>query len=97
MNGIRNGGAAQEHGRDQDTDPRFNLMISYDAAWPALPPSEAEAPLACLLASIVVTEPAHLIALTFLEPHVAVRAALVVGRDARSADVEKAHHVLLIY
>ena len=95
MNGIRNGGAAQEHGREQDTDPRVTLMISSDAAWPALPSPEAYAPLACQLAGIVVTQPARLIPIPFFEHHVTVRAELVVIRDARSADLEKAHHGLL--
>jgi hypothetical protein len=61
----------------------------------ALPPSEVYAPPACLLASIVVTETTHLIAILFFEHHVTVRTELFVIRDARSADVEKAHHVLL--
>jgi hypothetical protein len=95
MNGIRNDGAAQEHGREQDTDPRVTLMISSDAAWPALPSPEAYAPLACRLAGIEATELAHPIAIPLFEHYVTVRAALVVGRDAGSADVEKAHHGLL--
>jgi hypothetical protein len=53
------------------------------------------APLACLLACIVVTQTANLIALPFLEHHVAVRTELVVVRNAGSADVQKAHAVLL--
>jgi hypothetical protein len=70
-------------------------MIFSDAVWPVLPPSDAYAPLACRLAGIIVTEPAHPIAIPFFEQYVAVRAEFVVGCDARSADVEKAHHVLL--
>jgi hypothetical protein len=95
MNGIRHDGAAQEHGREQDTDPHITLMISSDAAWPALPPPEAYAPLACRMAGIEAAEPAHPIAIPLFEHYVTVRAALVVGRDAGSADVEKAHHILL--
>jgi hypothetical protein len=71
------------------------IMVHHWGRSRALAPSDAEAPLACPLAGIVVTEPAHLITIPFLENHVAVRAELFVGRDARSADVEKAHHVLL--
>jgi hypothetical protein len=48
-----------------------------------------------LLAGIVVTQAADLIAIPVLEQHLTVRAALFVGRDARSADVEKAHDDLL--
>src|SRR5262249_13533924 len=53
------------------------------------------APLACTLACIIVTHPAHLIALPVLEPHLAVRAELFVIRDARSTDREKSHDGLL--
>jgi hypothetical protein len=67
------------------------------AAMPDLAPSDAYAPLACLLAGIEVTQIADFIALPVFEPHVTVRAELFVGRDAGSADVEKSHHVLLIY
>jgi hypothetical protein len=64
------------------------------AAMPALAPSETYAALACLLARIEVTQTADFIAIPFFEHHVTVRAELVVGRDARSADIQKAHHVL---
>jgi hypothetical protein len=67
MHGIRHGGAAPEHGREPDTDPRVTRMISSDAAWPALPPPEASVPLACLLAGIIVAQPADFIALSVLE------------------------------
>jgi hypothetical protein len=70
-------------------------LFSGNRSGTALAPSEAYAPLACLLASIVVTETTHLIAIRFFEHHVTVRTELFVIRDARSADVEKAHHVLL--
>jgi hypothetical protein len=70
-------------------------LLTDKRSWPALPPSEAYALLACVLASIVVTEPAHPIAIPFLQHHVTVRAELVVGRDAGPTNVEKAHHVLL--
>jgi hypothetical protein len=65
------------------------------AAMPDLAASDADAPPACLLAGIEVTQTADFIAIPVLEHHVAVRAKLVVGRDARSANVEKAHHGLL--
>jgi hypothetical protein len=70
-------------------------LLTDKRSWSALPPSDAEAPLVCLLASIVVAETANLIALPFLEHDVAIRTELFVIRDAGSADVEKAHHVLL--
>jgi hypothetical protein len=62
---------------------------------PALAPSDSDAPLACLLTCIIVTQLAYFIAIPILEQHVAVRAELFVVRDARSTDIEKAHHVLL--
>jgi hypothetical protein len=58
-------------------------------------PSDAAAPLACLLASVEVTQTADFRAIPIFKHHLGVRTELVVGRDARSADVEKAHHVLL--
>jgi hypothetical protein len=48
-----------------------------------------------LLAGIEVTQTADFIALPVFEHHVTVRAELAVGRDARPADVEKAHYVLV--
>jgi hypothetical protein len=71
------------------------ILFSGKRSGTALAPSGAYTPLACLLAGIVVTETAHLIAIPFLEYHMTIRAELFVGRDARSADIEKAHHVLL--
>jgi hypothetical protein len=63
----------------------------------ALAPSQAEAPLTCLPTGIEVTQTADFIAIPVFEQHLAVRAELVVGRNAGSADVEKAHHMLLRY
>lgn len=71
------------------------ISCKTTATLPDLAPSGADAPPACLLAGIEVTQTADFIAIPVFEPHVTVRAALVIGRDARSADVEKAHHVLL--
>jgi hypothetical protein len=65
------------------------------AAMPDLAPSDVDAPPPCLLAGIEATQTADFIAIPVFEPHVTVRAELVVGRDARSANVEKAHHGLL--
>ena len=65
------------------------------AAMPALATSEADAPLAWLLAGIVVTQTADFIALPLLEYYVTVRAERVVGCDARSTDLEKSHDGLL--
>jgi hypothetical protein len=65
------------------------------AAMPDLAPSDAKAPPACLLAGIEVTQTADFIAIPVFEHHVTVRAEFVVGRDARSANVEKTHDVLL--
>jgi hypothetical protein len=70
-------------------------LFSGKRSGTALAPSEAYAPLACLLAGIEVTQLADFIAIPVYEQQVTVRAELVVGHDARSADVEKAHHVLL--
>jgi hypothetical protein len=70
-------------------------LFSGKRSGTALAPSDADTAVTCLLASIVVTEPAHLIAIPVFQHHVTARAELVVGRDAGSADVEKSHHVLL--
>jgi hypothetical protein len=48
-----------------------------------------------MLACIIVTPPARLVALPFLDYHLTVRAARFVLRDARSADFVKAHQVFL--
>ena len=58
---------------------------------PDLALSETYAPLGRLLAAIEVTQTADLIAIPVFEHDVTVRAELVVGHDAESADVEKAH------
>jgi hypothetical protein len=62
---------------------------------PGLAPSDSDAPLVWTLAYLIVTQTAHLIALPLLEHNVTVRAELFIVRDARPADGEKAHHVLL--
>jgi hypothetical protein len=48
-----------------------------------------------MLACVIATQPAHLIAIAFLEHHMTIRAELFVVRDAGSTDLEKAHDVLL--
>jgi hypothetical protein len=58
---------------------------------PDLAPSETYALLGCLLAAIEVTQTADFIVIPVFEHDVTARAELVVGRDAGSADVEKAH------
>jgi hypothetical protein len=71
------------------------IMVRHGGRGPALAPSDADAPLACTLACIIVTQTTHLIALPFLEHDVTVRAELFIVGDARSADLEKSHDVLL--
>ena len=70
-------------------------LLSGKRSGIALAPSDADAPLACLSAGIVVTETTYLVAIAVFEHHMTVRAKLFVSRNARPADVEKAHHVLL--
>jgi hypothetical protein len=48
-----------------------------------------------MLACIIVTPPARLVALPFLDHHLTVRVERFVLRDARSADFVKAHQVFL--
>jgi hypothetical protein len=57
--------------------------------------SNSDAPLACMLACIIVTPPACLVTLPFLDHHLTVRVERFVLRDARSADFVKAHQVFL--
>ena len=63
--------------------------------WPALAPSDADAPLTCLLAGIIVKQPAHLLAILFFEHYLTLRAEVFIARNARPADSEQAHHGLL--
>jgi hypothetical protein len=64
-------------------------------AVPILAPSASYAPLACLLGGIMATQAADLRAILVLEQHLTAWAELVVGLDARPANVEKPHDVLL--
>jgi hypothetical protein len=79
----------------QHDRPEVMSLLPEKRSWPALAPSDSNAPLACLLACIVVTQTASFIAIPVFKHHMTIRAELVVGRDARSADLEKAHHALL--
>jgi hypothetical protein len=75
--------------------PKALRLLAGKSHVPTLAPSESNTPLVCLLPCIIVTETTHLIAIPVLEHHLTVRAEAVVVRDARSADLEKSHHVLL--
>jgi hypothetical protein len=55
----------------------------------------SDAPLAWMLACIIVTPPARLVALPFLDHHLTVQAEHFVLRNARSVDLVKAHEVFL--
>jgi hypothetical protein len=81
-----NDGSCRDTG---EVDTVISCMTT--APTPDLAPSETYAPLGRLLAAIEVTQTADLIAIPVFEHDVTVRAALVVGHDAESADVEKAH------
>jgi hypothetical protein len=76
---------------------RSTALFIGKRLWPAFTPSDSETSLACLLAGIVVTPSAPLIASSVSEQQLGMRAEFVVGRNAGHADVENAHHGLLKY